>query len=545
MVEGGLHERSSRSRRALRNTPRSIGRVSLPVNVFCWLGWYEAISATPSAKVATAPCAKRGARRGRGAPSRRRARRYACQPIRPSPTTTLTRSNSPSSSRRYGSQRASSAGVGLLPGGAQRSAAVMYASRRRRPSPRCREVGRLAKPAWWSASKSQSPLRSPVNIRPVRLPPCAAGASRRGAGVRAGRQTPAAAAPSSPRPHTGAVARRRRLHDRRRAADTCDSARSSRSSARELFAIRPDCDTVKAMPLQRDRVPALRVPSVIVHGGAGADPAEGRVELRWSVRAAVLRGWRVLREGGNALDAVEHAVRALEDHPRFHAGRGSVLTSAGPIEMDASIMEGDRLQCGAVAAVSRIANPLTLARRVMEASRHILLVGDGALAFARTQGLPECDPQSLVTERQLVRHHERLAAMQGTVGAVALDTNGTIAAATSTGGLAGKLPGRVGDSALIGCGTYAESSIGGVSCTGDGEAIIRVVLARRALDDLKEADDPEYAARVAVDLLVEEGRGHGGLILLDWRGRMGWAHSTPLMPVALMSPAFAEPRVPF
>ncbi len=183
------------------------------------------------------------------------------------------------------------------------------------------------------------------------------------------------------------------------------------------------------MPLQRDRVPALRVPSVIVHGGAGADPAEGRDELRGGVRAAVLEGWRVLREGGNALDAVEHAVRALEDHPRFNAGRGSVLTSAGTIEMDASIMEGDRLQCGAVAAVSRIANPLTLARRVMEASRHILLVGDGALAFARTQGLPECDPQSLVTERQLVRHHERLAAMQGTVGAVALDTNGTIAAA--------------------------------------------------------------------------------------------------------------------
>ena len=198
-----------------------------------------------------------------------------------------------------------------------------------------------------------------------------------------------------------------------------------------------------------------------------------------------------------------------------------------------------------MAAVSRIANPLTLARRVMEASRHILLVGDGALAFARTQGLPECDPQSLVTERQLVRHHERLAAMQGTVGAVALDTNGTIAAATSTGGLAGKLPGRVGDSALIGCGTYAESSIGGVSCTGDGEAIIRVVLARRALDYLKEAHDPDYAARVAVDLLVEEGRGQGGLILVDWRGRTGWAHSTPLMPVALMSPAFAEPRVPF
>src|SRR5207247_5263689 len=189
--------------------------------------------------------------------------------------------------------------------------------------------------------------------------------------------------------------------------------------------------------------------------------------------------------------------------------------------------------------------PRTLARRVMGASRHILLVGDGALAFARTQGLPECDPQSLVTERQLVRHHERLAAMQGTVGAVALDTNGTIAAATSTGGLAGKLPGRVGGSALIGCGTYVESSIGGVSCTGDGEAIIRVVLGHRALYFLKDAADPEYAAKIAVDLLVEEGRGHGGLILLDWRGRTGYACSTPLMPVAIMSPALAEPRTPF
>ena len=289
-----------------------------------------------------------------------------------------------------------------------------------------------------------------------------------------------------------------------------------------------------------------RVPSIIVHGGAGADPAEGREELRAGVSAAALAGWAILSTGGSALDAVERAVRVLEDHPRFNAGRGSVLTAAGTIEMDASIMEGDRLGCGAVASVSRIANPVTLARRVMEHTRHVLLVGPGALAFARAQDLPECEPESLVTERQLRRHRERAAAaLTGTVGAVALDRRGTIAAATSTGGLAGKLPGRVGDSALIGCGTYAESSIGGVSCTGDGEAVIRVVLARRALDYLKEAHDPDYAARVALDLLVEEGRGEGGLILLDWRGRMGFAHSTPLMPVALMSPALAEPRVPF
>ena len=293
-------------------------------------------------------------------------------------------------------------------------------------------------------------------------------------------------------------------------------------------------------------MPPARVPSIIVHGGAGADPAEGRDELRAGVGAAVLEGWRVLKDGGSALDAVEAAVRQLEDHPRFNAGRGSALTSAGTIEMDASIMEGDRLRCGAVASVSRVANPIALARRVMEHTHHVLLVGEGAHDFARAQGLPDCDPHALVTARQLKRHTERAAAaMKGTVGAVALDRHGTVAAATSTGGVAGKLPGRVGDSALIGCGTYADSSLGGVSCTGDGEAIIRVVLARQALGYLKEADDPDYAARVAVDLLVEEGRGQGGLILLDWRGRMGYAHSTPLMPVAIMSPTLGEPRIPF
>lgn len=298
--------------------------------------------------------------------------------------------------------------------------------------------------------------------------------------------------------------------------------------------------------MARGRAGGARVPAIVVHGGAGADPVEGREELRDGTRAAALAGWRALAAGGAALEAVEAAVRALEDHPRFNAGRGSVLTTAGTVEMDASIMEGDRLRCGAVACVARVANPVTLARRVLEDGRHVLLVGEGAHAFARDAGLPECDPATLVTERQRRRWAERAAgraAVGGTVGAVALDRHGLIAAATSTGGVAGKLPGRVGDSALIGCGTYADSTIGGVSCTGDGEAIIRVVLGRRALDYLKEADDSDYAAQVAVDLLTDEGRGGGGLVLLDWRGRPGWAHSTPLMPVAWMSPGLAEPSV--
>jgi len=305
---------------------------------------------------------------------------------------------------------------------------------------------------------------------------------------------------------------------------------------------------VRAMPSSADRTPATRVPTIIVHGGAGANPAEAG-DFRQGVRDAALAGWRVLADGGAALDAVESAVRALEDDPRFNAGRGSVLNRDGAVEVDASIMEGDRLQCGAVAAVPRIANPITLARRVLESRRQVLLVGEGALAFARSVGIPECDPASLVTDRQRRRHAElarELAARGGgTVGAVALDRNGTIAAATSTGGTPGKLPGRVGDSALIGCGTYADSSIGGVSCTGDGEAIMRVVLGHRALQYLKDADDPGYAAKVAVDLLVDEGAGQGGLILIDWRGRAGFATSTRLMPVAIMSPALAEPRVPF
>jgi beta-aspartyl-peptidase (threonine type) len=293
-----------------------------------------------------------------------------------------------------------------------------------------------------------------------------------------------------------------------------------------------------------------RVPSIIVHGGAGADPADGPRELREGVRAAVEAGWRILSDGGHGLDAVEAAVRVLEDHPRFNAGRGSVLTSDGRVEMDASIMNGDRLDAGAVAAVRRLRNPIALARRVLDDGRHVLLVGEGAQAFAHTSGLAECDEADLVTERQRRRWDAGRAVaaggdLKGTVGAVALDRHGTAAAATSTGGLWGKHPGRVGDSALIGCGTYADSTLGAVSCTGDGEAIIRTVLGRRTLDFLKDARDPDYAARVAVDLLVDEGRGAGGLIVVDWRGRTAFAHSTPFMPVAWMNPSLSLPRIPF
>ena len=283
-----------------------------------------------------------------------------------------------------------------------------------------------------------------------------------------------------------------------------------------------------------------RVPSLIVHGGAGADPTDGPDELRNGIQAAIDAGWRVLARGASALDAVEAAVRALEDHPRFNAGCGSVLTSAGTVEMDASIMEGDGLRNGAVACVAQVRNPVSLARRILDDGRHSFFVGAGAIEQARALGIPLCEPGELVTERQ----RRRLETIQaGTVGAVAIDRRGTIAAATSTGGRAGQLPGRVGDTPLIGCGTYADSTIGGVSCTGDGEAAIRVVLARRALEILKSVEDPARAADIAIDVLKDEGRGQGGLILLDWKGRMAFAHSTPFMPVGTRSPAGAV--IPF
>ena len=293
-----------------------------------------------------------------------------------------------------------------------------------------------------------------------------------------------------------------------------------------------------------------RVPSLIVHGGAGADPTDGPAELREGMRAAVGAGWRILSDGGRALDAVEAAVRSLEDHPGFNAVRGSVLTSAGTVEMDASIMDGDRLDCGAVGAITRVPNPISVARRVLDDGRHVLLVSDGAEAFARAAGFVECAVEDLITERQRRRWDAGRplavdAEARGTVGAVAVDRHGTAAAATSTGGTWGKRPGRVGDSALIGGGTYADSTLGAVSCTGDGEAIMRAVLARRTLEFLKDAGDPEYAAHVAVDLLVDEGRGAGGLIVVDWRGRTAWAHSTPFMPVGWMNPSCSAPQIPF
>ncbi|HZD42322.1 MAG TPA: isoaspartyl peptidase/L-asparaginase [Terriglobales bacterium] len=267
-------------------------------------------------------------------------------------------------------------------------------------------------------------------------------------------------------------------------------------------------------------------PAIIVHGGAGSIKDDSLGERLEGCRAAAIAGWEKLRTGGRAVDAVETAVEWLENHPLFNAGTGSTLNSRGQVEMDAAIMEGESLRAGAVAAVERIKNPIKLARRVMEDGRHILLVGKGALAFARSVGIPPCKAESLIVAAE----RERWQAKHGTVGAVALDENGRIAVATSTGGIFNKLPGRVGDSPLLGCGTYADDA-GGVSCTGHGEGVMRVLLAKTALDYLHRGLDPWDAAREAVAWLSAKTGSTGGLILIARGGAIGYARNTAHMPI--------------
>ena len=274
----------------------------------------------------------------------------------------------------------------------------------------------------------------------------------------------------------------------------------------------------------------LPSPAIIVHGGAGRIPDEELPERLKGCEEAALAGWKILEQHGSSLDAAEAAVSVLEDNPLFNAGTGSTLNSLGQVEMDAAVMDGDTLRAGAVGAVQGVKNPVQLARCVLEDGRHVLLVGEGALLFARAIGFPECPPDSLIVEHQKERWQEKY----GTVGCVALDSNRKIAVATSTGGIFGKLPGRVGDSPLLGCGTYADS-YGGISCTGHGEAIIRIVMAKTALEFLKSGADPQTAAAQVVSFLAEKTQSTGGLIIIDRQGRIGYARNTQRMPVVFIT----------
>jgi len=295
-------------------------------------------------------------------------------------------------------------------------------------------------------------------------------------------------------------------------------------------------------------------PALIVHGGAWDIPDEAVDACKSGCQRALGAGWTLLASGGSALDAVEAAIMVLEDDPVFDAGYGSHLNLDGRVECDAIVMNGATLRSGAVATLHRVKNPIQLARKILENCPHMMLVAEGAERFAKEHGIKLCKPEELVSEaeqeawmkckadKHAAEHHR--GHEQGTVGAVAIDREGRLFAATSTGGTCCKLPGRVGDSPLIGCGCYADSEAGGVSCTGYGEAIMKIVMAKTAVDLLRsrvtcvdptaaadacDLSSADLAAREAVHLLGKRTHATGGLILLDRHGNPGFAFNTPRM----------------
>ena len=287
-------------------------------------------------------------------------------------------------------------------------------------------------------------------------------------------------------------------------------------------------------------------PVLVVHGGAWAIPDE-LVEAHLNgVRNAIAAGWSVLEKNGSALDAVEEAVVVMENDEAFDAGRGSFLNREGKVQLDALIMDGATLRAGGVGCVEHLANPIRTARKVLSESPHVYFVAEGAERFAQQHGIPLCKNGDLIIPREIQRlkdfqaktadEREELFAptiSHDTVGAVALDSSGNIAAATSTGGTLNKAPGRLGDSSLIGCGCYADNQSAAASTTGWGEPIMKLVLAKWAADRVASGNLPQWVAAEAMNYLKDRVNGHGGIILLDSAGRFGIAHNTPRMAWAL------------
>lgn len=290
-------------------------------------------------------------------------------------------------------------------------------------------------------------------------------------------------------------------------------------------------------------------PILLVHGGAWAIPADMAEAHRRGVELALAAGWAVLERGGPAIEAVESAISTMEDDETFDAGRGSFLTRDGGVQLDALLMDGATLRAGGVGCVERIRNPIQAARLVLEKSPHVYFVGEGAERFVHELGMALIDNSELVIPREVERlrlaqereraglpdatfsGHPEPAGIQGhdTVGAVALDLHGNLAAGTSTGGTVNKSPGRVGDSSLIGCGCYADNATAAVSCTGWGEPIMKLVLGKWAADRVASGVVPEEAAEQAIAYLERRLSGRGGLILLNRAGQIGAAHNTPHM----------------
>lgn len=300
-------------------------------------------------------------------------------------------------------------------------------------------------------------------------------------------------------------------------------------------------------------------PVLVVHGGAWAMPDDMVEAHIRGVNHALAAGWSVLARGGSALDAVEEAVVIMEDDETFDAGRGSFLNRDGRVQLDALIMDGSTLRAGGVGCVERLRNPVRAARKILSESPHIYFVGEGAEKFAAEHGVPLCSNDELIIPREVERLRDYQAKMHAsgaknapeighppgsdlfageaddptishdTVGAVALDREGNIAAATSTGGTLNKAPGRLGDSSLIGCGCYADNLSAAASTTGWGEPIMKLVLAKWTADRIAAGNLPEWAAQEAMNYLKQRVNGHGGIIVLNPEGHIGIAHNTPRM----------------
>lgn len=283
----------------------------------------------------------------------------------------------------------------------------------------------------------------------------------------------------------------------------------------------------------------MKKTAIVVHGGAWAIPdalAEASVD---GVKYAARAGHSVLTNGGSALDAVEKAVRCLEDDPVFDAGHGAVLNTDGEVELDSIIMDGKTLATGAISSVRNIANPVSLARAVMEKTDHVMLTDRGANMFAEHIGFPAVHDLVTETERKEWEHYKKYAvgvkelfnsqSGHDTVGAVALDSFGNVACATSTGGIRNKMVGRVGDSPVIGSGGYADNRSGAVSCTGHGESILKVTLARLILFHMEQGKSATVAADTSLEYMRERVQGGGGAIVVSSTGEWAARFTTPRM----------------
>lgn len=300
-------------------------------------------------------------------------------------------------------------------------------------------------------------------------------------------------------------------------------------------------------------------PVLIVHGGAWAIPDDMVDAHIRGVNHALAAGWSVLERGGSALDAVEEAVVIMEDDETFDAGRGSFLNRDGRVQLDAFIMDGATLRGGGVGCVEQLRNPIRAARKILSESPHVYFVAEGAEKFAAEHGIALCKNEELVIPREIERLRkyqaelaQRNAGEDGnelfaadsddviishdTVGSVALDGNGNIAAATSTGGTLNKAPGRLGDSSLIGCGCYADNESAAASTTGWGEPIMKLVLAKWTADRIAAGNLPEWSAQEAMNYLKQRVNGHGGIIVLNREGHIGISHNTPRMAWAYRTP---------